>query len=55
MHVEMKENTNNLLLHEKASEKQRSCHIINKRDGYLIGLAIRSHPKLPENALKMKE
>lgn len=49
MHVKKNENIDNLLLCGKASKKQKSCHIIRESDGYLIGLAIRSHPKLLEN------
>lgn len=52
--MEKNENTDNPLIHEKAPQKQRGCHIINKSNGYLIGLAIRSHPKVTENALKKK-
>lgn len=48
------ENTDKLLPYGKASKKQKSCHIIHKSDGCLIGLAIRSHPRLPENASKME-
>lgn len=54
MHVEKNEHTDNLLLHGKTSKKQSSCHMINKNDGCLGGLAIRSDPKLPQNALNRK-
>lgn len=52
--MEKNENIDNLLLYGKASKKQKSCHIIRERNGYLIGLAIRSHPRLLENALEAK-
>lgn len=53
--MEKNENSDNLLLYGKASEKHKNCHVIHKSDGYLIGLAIRSHPKLRETTLNTKD